>query len=313
MKQRIARASLFWLQISCIVVLGAPNSVRAILYRQFYPLVEVEAHDLAAPPSTLADRGYRQDDPLELAAFRAIAQSAVAGATTDGQRLRQLGDMLYRWRRPDSPLILGGREKGVHALLGEMQRGDHGLCGHMTLVFAALWRSMGRDFREIRFTASDDAAWYAAHYGIEVYLPDTRQWLYYDMGLNGYAVDGAGRPLSLSALDEHLASGHNVALVASTQYQDWDPATFMDVLRQQPLQVFSLNNRLRPLDPDRRFGRLNFARDLFASLPRPIDRVVDALTGDAAPRMTLSRRSALPAAQAMLHLTASPGGQAPFP
>ncbi len=312
MKQRIIRASTFWLQISCIVVLSAHGSVRAFLYRQLYPLVAVEAHELAAPPTTLAARGYLQDNPLELAAFRAIAQSAVAGATTDGQRLRQLGDMLYRWRVPHSRVILGGREKGVHALLTEMQRGDHGLCGHMTLVFAALWRSLGRDFRQIRFTASEDAAWYAAHYGIEVYLPETRQWLYYDMGLNGYAVDGAGHPLSLSALDEHLANGHDVALVASTQYQDWDPATFIDVLRQQPLQVFSLNNQLRPLDPDRRFGRLNFARDLFASLPRPIDGVVDALTGDAAPRLTLLRRPALPAAQAMLHLTATPGGQAPF-
>lgn len=312
MKQRLVGIGTLGLQLACVAMLNSSGPIRTLLYRQLYPLVPVDAHELAAPPSALAARGYLQDDPIELASFRAVAQSATRSATSDGQRLRQIGDALYRMRAENAAVIAGGREQGVHALLAKMQQGQHGLCGHMTMVFAAMWRSLGRDFREVRFSASDDAAWYAAHYGIEVYLPDTRQWVYYDVGLNGYAVDGTGQPLSLAALDQRLASGTDVAVVASSQYQDWDTTTFMDVLRQQPLQVFSLDNRLRPLDPDKRFGSLHFAHSVLSKLPRPLDKVVDAVTGDAGPRWKLST-PARPSARAALHLSASPDAQAPSP
>ena len=99
-----------------------------------------------------------------------------------------------------------------------------------------------------------------------------------------------------------------MALTASRRYQDWDVITFMSFLREHQMQVFSLNNRLRPLDPDRRFGSLHFAYGVLANLPAPIDRIFDAITGDAAPRLTLARRPPPPAANATLHLTASPAG-----
>lgn len=306
--QRLARASLFWLPLVCVAALGYPTTVRALLYRQFYPLVVVEASQLAGPPEALRPLGYVQDDPNDLPAFRALAQSAARTATTDGERLRRLGDMLFELRHPNLPWIAGGREQGVQAILEKMQRGEPGLCGHNTLVLAALWRSLDRDFREVRFTSSDDSAWYAAHYGIEVYAPESRRWIYYDVGLNGYAVDEAGEPLSLAALNDRLASGSDVGIVASPQYHDWDTTQFLSFLREHQLQVFSLNNRLRGLDPDRRFGRLHFAYALFSKLPRPLDRVVDTVTGDSGPRMVLSRRPSPPAAQARLHLTASPRG-----
>jgi hypothetical protein len=96
-----------------------------------------------------------------------------------------------------------------------------------------------------------------------------------------------------------------VEIVAATDYRDWDAATFLSFLRQHQLQVFSLNNELRGLDTDRRFGRLHFAYGLFSRLPRPFDGVVDALTGDAYPRLVLSKRPPPPSDRATLHLTAS--------
>lgn len=306
--QRIARVSLFWLPLACIVALGYPDTVRSSLYRQFYPLMAVEARQLAAPPDSLRPLGYIQDEPADLPTFRSLAQSAVRSAASDGERLRLLGDTLFALRQSNLPRIAGGREQGVQALLEKMRRGEPGLCGHNTLVLAALWRSLDRDFREIRFTASDASAWYAAHYGIEAYSPESRRWIYYDVGLNGYAVDETGEPLSLAALNDRLAKGRDVGVVASAQYHDWDTGQFLSFLREHQLQVFSLNNRLRMLDPDRRFGRLHFAYDLFSKLPQPLDRVMDAVTGDSGPRMVLSQKPSPPAAEAKLHLTASPRG-----
>ncbi len=308
MKRVVSRAGLLILQLACIVTLSAPAPLRVLLYRHFYPLIPVDAQALAATPEAMVALGYHQDDPADLAEFQQVARLAVERATSDGERLRILGQMLYRFRRPNAPVIQGGRELGVQTLFSKIQAGERGLCGHTTVVLAALWRSLGRDFREIRFTANDDAAWSAAHYGIEVYVPDKGRWLYYDVSLNGYAVDGRGEPLSLLELDGHLAEGSDVAIVADAGYQDWDTSTFMSFLREHQLQVFSLKNDLRTLDADRRFGPLHFAMPLLSRLPRPLDRVVDTLTGDAEPRLVMSKRPPPPAARATLHLSASPVG-----
>lgn len=307
MKQFIARGSRFCLPLVCIVTLSAPSSIRSFLYRQLYPIIPVEAQQLAAGPDALRPLGYREDDPSDLPDFRPLAQSAVRSATSDGQRLRQLGDLIYQWRGRDPRTLSGGREQGLQALLAKMRRGEHGLCGHNTQVLAALWRSLGRDFREVRFTTNDDVAWFAAHYGIEVYSPDARHWMYYDISLNGYPADDRGEPLSLAEFGERLASGSDIGMVASAQHQDWDTATFMSFLREHQLQVFSLNNELRALDADRRFGRLHFAYSVFSRFPHPFDRVLDAVTGDSGPRLTLTKRTP-PSGRAALHLIASPVG-----
>jgi hypothetical protein len=290
------------LQLACIITLASPFAVRSFLYRQFYPLVTVSAAQLQAPPETLRPLGFRMDAPADLEAFRTIAAPVVESAESDGERLRRLGDWIYSRRQTGKPLISGGREQGVLALLHRLQDGEQGLCGHMTLVIAGLWRSLGRDFREIRFTASDTKAWYAAHYGIEVYAPESGRWVYYDVGLNGYAVGAAGELLSLSDINQRLADGQTVSIVASTQHQDWNAETFLDFLRQHQRQVISLNNQLRGLDPDRRFGPLHFAYPLLSRLPKPFDRVVDALTGDSAPRMVLSTPPPPPAPGARLRV-----------
>ncbi|MBP6716510.1 MAG: hypothetical protein KA205_06590 [Acidobacteria bacterium] len=296
---------MFVLQLVCIVTLAEPAAVRAFLYRQLYPLIPVDRSQLHAPPAALRALGYRLDDPAELHAFKSVATPHVEAARTDGERLRALGDLLYRLRRPEKPWVSGGREMGVHTMLQRMQDGESGLCGHMTIVLAALWRSLGREFREVRFTVGDERAWYAAHYGIEVFDPDRSRWMYYDVGLNGYAVDDTGQPLSLDELNRLLADGADVAIVASTQHQDWNASTFLTFLREHSLQVVSVNNELRGLDADRRFGPLNFAYGLLSRLPRPLDRVIDALTGDSAPRLVLADRTPPPADTARLHVIAS--------
>jgi len=307
-KQIIARAGRFWLPLFCILTLSSPLAIRSFLYRQLYPLVPVSAGELAASPSALRQFGYRQDDPSDLAVFRTAADAILPANATDAQRLRLLGDLLYSMRNAGKTWISGSREQGIQTIFAKMKNGEWGLCGHATLAYAALWRSLGRDIREVRFTASDDAAWFAAHYGIEIYSPTTERWLYYGGAINGYAGGEDGELLSLAELNEHLARGRDVGMVAHPTLHDWNTSTFLWFLRQHQLQVFSTNNELRTLDADRRFGRLHFAYELFLRLPRPLARVVDALTGDAGARLMLSNRPPAPAERANLHLTDIPVG-----
>jgi hypothetical protein len=226
-------------------------------------------------------------------------------------QMRRLADLIYSYHpgRETAPIIAGGRERGPRAILADMQAGQFALCGHKTLVLAALWRSLGGDVRQIRFTKDDEIAWYAAHYGIEAYSHQWSKWFYYDATLNGYAADGQGRPLSLMEINDQLALGDDVAMVANAEHYDWDTSQFLEFLRLNRQQVYALDNRLREHDPDRRFGPLNFGYAWFSRLPRPLDRVVDSLTGDAERRYVA--RSTPPASTARMHLSASPFEPAP--
>ncbi|TAK12447.1 MAG: hypothetical protein EPO35_11385 [Acidobacteria bacterium] len=297
------------LSLVCVMTLGWPHAVRTALYRSLYPLVAIDPSALAAPPDRLTSYGYVVDPPDELAAFRAAASPAVSGVTDDGARLRHLTDLIYSYHpgRDPFPVIPGGRERGVRAIFDDIVSGQFALCGHKTLVLAAMWRSLGGDVRQIRFTAGDEIAWYAAHYGIEVYSSQWRKWFYYDATLNGYAAANSGEPLSLVELNERLARGDDVAMVASEKYTDWSAEQFLAFLRLNRLQVYSLNNRMRGQDPDRRFGILNFGYAWLSQLPRPLDRVVDAVTGDGGRRFVVRGGSPPPASAARMHLvSASP-------
>ena len=302
------------LSLVCVITLGWPHAVRTTLYRSLYPLVAVDQSVLSAPPAQLVPLGYRVDDAADLALFRETAASA-AGVSDDALRLRKLADVIYSYH-PDpqpSPVIPGGRERGVVAILKDIQAGKFALCGHKTLVLAALWRSLGGDVRQIRFSKGDEIAWYAAHYGIEVYSPHWQKWFYYDATLNGYAADGSGEPLSLVEINQRLARGDDLGMVASQNQHDWDASQFLAFLRLNRLQVYALDNRMRGEEPDRRFGVLHFGYAVFARLPRPLDRVVDAVTGDAARRFVVRPNVQPPASSARIHATASPSGQAPSP
>jgi hypothetical protein len=298
----------------CVVTLGWPNAVRTHLYRTLYPLQVIDTTSLAAPPSQLVPLGYRVDEAADLAYLRNAA-AAAAAVPDDASRLRRLADLLYSYHpgREPVPVIPGGRERGVKAIFGDIQAGKFALCGHKTLVLAALWRSLGGDVRQIRFTKGDDIAWYAAHYGIEAYSPQWRKWFYYDATLNGYAARPSGEPMSLIEINEHLARGDDLQMVASEQHFDWDASQFLSFLRLNRLQVYALDNRLRGQDPDRRFGVLNFGYSWLSRLPRPIDRVFDAVTGDASRRFVAEPAAPAPAPTARIHVTASPIGQAASP
>jgi hypothetical protein len=300
------------LSLVCVIALGWPHAVRTSLYRALYPLVEIDQAALAAPPAQLIPLGYQVDSPADLELFRAAAGPA-AGIADDLLRMRTLSDVIYRYHpgRDTAPIIAGGRERGPRAILADMQAGQFALCGHKTLVLAALWRSLGGDVRQIRFTKDDEIAWYAAHYGIEAYSPQWSKWFYYDATLNGYAADAHGRPLSLVEINDHLAVGEDVAMVVSPEHYDWTPSQFLEFLRQNRQQVYALDNRLREHDPDRRFGPLNFGYLWLSRLPRPLDRVVDTLTGDAERRYIAHPSSDAPASAARMHLSASPFAQAP--
>lgn len=270
------------------MTLGWPHAVRTSLYRSLYPLVALDQTVLAAPPAKLVPFGYRVDDAAELAAFRAVAAPVTTGIDDESLRLRNLTDLIYSYHQGPAAApviqIQGGRERGARAIFADIQSGKFALCGQKTLVLAAMWRSLGGHVRQIRFSRSDEIAWFAAHYGIEVYSERWRKWFYFDATLNGYASNGAGEPLSLVEINEHLSGGEHLTLVASDTYFDWNPSQFLASLRANPLQVYSLDNRFRRQDPDRRFGALNSGYSWLAQLPRPFDKIMDAVTGDAATR-----------------------------
>lgn len=316
MSQFARRLGYTALSLVCVITLGWPRGVRTSLYRSLYPLSALDQAVLAAPPSSLTPLGYIVDDPVELRVFRDAAAPVVAGVADEPMRLRKITDLIYRYHPGSAtfPPIPGGRERGVHAIFAEIQSGKFALCGQKTIVLAALWRSLGGDVRQIRFSKGDNAvAWYAGHYGIEVYSVRWRKWFYYDATLNGFAASPAGEPLSLIEINRHLANGDDVEMVASAEHFDWDTNTLLQSIRTNRLQVYSLDNRLREQDPDRRFGPLNFGYAWFSKLPRPLDGVLDAITGDAARRFVARPSAPPPAATARMHLTAGPIGQGPSP
>lgn len=307
--RRAARFILAGLGIGVLVV-WLPG-VRAALYQRYYPVVGVDQQALYAPPTSLLPLGYLEDDPADLAPLAGVAHATLAGAQSDLERLSRLGDLVLSWRQDGRPYVSGTRELGVLEIVSRLQRGEYGYCGHNVIAVSGLWRSLGRDFREVRFRAERGAPWGAGHYGIEAWLTDTRQWVYFDTQLNGFAVDDTGRALSLQELDEHLARGEMVNVMASTRYHDMNAEQLMHFVRTHPIQLYTMRNTLRAFDADHRFGRMNRARPLLARLPSPLDRAIDALAGDAGPRLTLVPAPAGPAPGASLRLSANPGGSAP--
>lgn len=301
------------LSLVCVITLGWPHAVRASAYRMLYPLVALDPTTLAASPAELTALGYVVDDPADLARFRDVAAPVVAGIQDDGARIRRLADLIYSYHpgRTPLPLIPGGRERGVHAIFSEIESGKFPLCGQKTIVLAAMWRSLGGDVRQIRFSEGEDIAWYAAHYGIEVYSHQWRKWFYFDATLNGFGVKPSGEPLSLLEINDRIGRGGDVEMRNSAEYFDWDTQQFLSSVRANRLQVYSLDNRLRGQDPDRRFGPLNFGYSWLSQLPRPFDKVVDAVTGDATRRfVAVPGGLGLPTA-APVQLTANRSGRGP--
>lgn len=295
MARRLARIWGPLFVVAALVHLSAPRAVRAFLYHQFYPIQRADQRTLHASPELLKNIGYVEDPVDDLSAFSTFATQASAGADSDGQRLSHITRRLYALRRPGRPTVPGGRDAGIYAIFDRLQQGDSGLCGHMTLVLAAMWRSLGGDFREVRFAPAPHQEWAAGHYALEVYSPATHDWMYFDATANTYAVDDDGRALSLADINHRLLAGKNVTLVTGDGEYPWTTEELLTYLRSVPADAESvaLDNRLLMFERDRRFGRLNFAWNAITQLPRPMDRFFDAITTGRTPRLVATDAKAV--------------------
>jgi transglutaminase-like putative cysteine protease len=118
------------------------------------------------PPDALVPLGYSEDPPEQLAAYRRLAEPVVAGAASDGQKLRRLGDFIYSLRRSEAPEVPGAVRHPLSEILSGLQQGRFGDCGHMSILLAAFWRSLGGHIRAVHWaTVEGDLG----HEAVEAY------------------------------------------------------------------------------------------------------------------------------------------------
>ena len=250
--------------------------------------VPSEAHINLAPAELAARFGYAEDDVDQLAAFRAIAEPIVAGVTFSGDRASRLADYIYSLRHRDFNDVEGDVRRGPGALLRDMQKGEPANCGQMSTVLAAFWRSLGGHTRGVRWATADGLV---GHYALELWDDQTGRWFYYDMNLNGYAVDDDHKtPLSIGALRANLLTGENLRVVANLKENDFTLSDFEEAIRDFPIEWYVLSNRSLNKEPGRRFGPLNRFRPWLVRLPNPLDRMLDNLTGDRDRRLVVAGR-----------------------
>jgi hypothetical protein len=240
--------------------------------------------DINEPPQTLLARGYTEDSPAELLAFRAVAEPIVAGSSNDAERMRRLGDYLYSLRLPDAPDFSGPRDQPLTVIMSVLRRGEHGSCGEMSRVLAAFWRSLGGHTRAVRWATADG---HIGHDAVELYSAGYRRWVYYDMNLNGYGQEDDDTPLSIASLRAKVLTDEDVHLVENPRAHDWNGEEFRAALEDFPVEWYALNNRLLYFEENRRFGSLNRFEPLLSRLPAPIDRFADQLFGDRDRRMVI--------------------------
>jgi hypothetical protein len=232
---------------------------------------------MTQPPPALRPFGYTETDPSELGRFRALAEPIVASATTDGDKLRRLGDFIYSMRRLGmSPPEREVRE-GLSIILNSMEHGEPQGCSQMSVVLAAFWRSLGGHTRGIRWATVEGRL---GHFAVELYSTSHSRWMYYDMNVNGYGADEEGVPLSVAALRSNLLTGEGLDLAVNTVAHDWSISEFESFLREYPVEWYALNNDSLYMEPYRRFGAFNRLFPWLVRLPYPLDRVVDNVLGE---------------------------------
>jgi hypothetical protein len=253
-------------------------------------LIVTDFHEVSSeafmtqPPLALRPFGYREDDPADLARFRAIAEPIVAGAAADGDKLRRLGDYIYSLRRGVPSAEREVRE-GLSVILNSMEQGEPQGCSQMSVVLAAFWRSLGGHTRGIRWTNPKGTL---GHVAVELYSAAHQRWMYYDMNVNGYGADQHGLPLSIAALRANLLTGEGLDLIVNAAAHDWSIAEFESVLRDNPVAWYALNNDLLYMEPNRRFGSFNRFFPWLVRLPYPLDRVIDNLVGQRDRRLVIA-------------------------
>ncbi len=274
---------MLWTHAAAVLWLAADQDRLKLLAYDFREVPSEQS--VALPPADLRGLGYTEDDPADLAPYRAIAAPIVSGALTDAERLRRLGNYIYGLRQ-QSRADLDEREvrRGPSRLLADMEGGDVANCGQMSAMVQVFWRSLGGDSRGVRWADHEGDV---GHYGLEVYSPAAKRWLYYDMNLNGYLEDEDGMPLSVSSVRANLLSGEDLHFAANPLRHDWTPDEFTSFVRRYPVEWYALNNRFLYMEPNRRFGPLNVFYPLLSKLPYPTDRVVNNLMGARDRRMVV--------------------------
>ncbi len=182
----------------------------------------------------------------------------------------------------------GDVRRGPYAVFHDMQAGEAANCGQMSVVLAALWRSMNGHSRGVRWTTPNGSV---GHYALELWDDDERRWFYYDMNLNGYAFDeDSHRALSIAALRSNVLTGEDVHFELNAAANDYTPAEFTETLRAYPIEWYVLSNRSLNKEAGKRFGPLHRFGRALARLPDPLDRIVDNLTGDRDRRLVVTGR-----------------------
>lgn len=227
-------------------------------------------------PAALQAFGYTEDDPADLAAYRALVEPVVAGAASDVERMRRLGDFILSMVKPGMPSVDGTMRQGLSVVLAKLQSGRPATCGHVSAVLAAFWRSLGGHTRGVRWATPEGDI---GHYAVELYSTDLNRWIYYDMNMNGYGVDRSGVPLSLTSLRSGLLAGEDLRFVTSPTLHPWTSKEFLPYLHSRPIVWYALNNESLSMEPGHRFGALQRYFTVLAKLPYPLDRILDNLVG----------------------------------
>lgn len=234
---------------------------------------------MTQPPERLLAFGYTEDDPADLARFRRIAEPVVAGALTDGDKLRRLGDLIYSMRRRGLPEEEREVREGLSVVLDRMEAGEVEGCSQMSVVLAAFWRSLGGHTRGVRWATVNGSL---GHFAVELYSDANKRWMYYDMNMNGYGAeddDDDGLPLSIASLRSNLLTREGLHLNINEILHDWSVAQFEEFLTAYPIEWYTLNNEMLYMERNRRFGALNRLFPWLARLPYPADRIVDNVVG----------------------------------
>lgn len=262
------------------------DRLRLVMYAFHEVASEETVND--SPDDLALQYGYAEDPVADVAVYRPIARSIVAGATTAGERARRLGDYIYSLRRDPPTDLSEDLRFGPAILLQKMHEGVHANCGQMSTVLATFWRSLGSHTRAVRWGTLDG---HLGHYALELWDEDRGRWFYYDMNLNGFARDDdSATPLSVASLRSNLLTGEHVHLTASSTDHDYTLADLMAIVRQYPVESYVLNNNYLHWSREQRFGLFNRYYDALASLPHPIDRIVDNVTGGRDLRLVVKGR-----------------------
>lgn len=239
---------------------------------------------LQLPPSALGAYRYEQDRPDDVRRFRARAEAAAAGATTDLDRIKALTDATYRLRQPGKPALGPYAAATLDDVAAAADEGIAGQCGHLTWLITGMARSLDIDTRQIVWARADGTP---GHVSLELYSRDAGQWIYFDVNMNGYAV-ADGSPLSALQLRERVTRGLDIGFVSTPGLRNWSEAEFARVHAEHSFDWHVMSNRLEIYSPGRRFGRLQAAYGLLMRLPYGAQRAVDRLLTGSRARLAVS-------------------------